>query len=220
MRLADYPDRDGKRVWLAQTEIEDLIAQTKSREQKLAVLLGARAGLRRSEIVSVTPNDFVHAPDGFLRVWEGYAKREKYRETPIPERVTNSVEDVMYNQPPDDPVVGVQGNTVYRWVKRGAERLYAATGDKGWTFLDVHDLRRTWATDLLEQGVLPSVVMSWGGWDDWDTFREHYLGEFSPEALERERGKVDYLGGSAARERQGVEQHQVPISKDRPWRNG
>jgi hypothetical protein len=48
---------------------------------------------------------------------------------------------------------------------------------------------------LLEAGVLPSVVMEWGGWEDWQTFRDHYLAEFSPEALRRERGKVEWLGG-------------------------
>jgi hypothetical protein len=48
---------------------------------------------------------------------------------------------------------------------------------------------------LLEQGVLPSVVMAFGGWDDWETFRRHYLGEFSPEAIRRECAKIDFLGG-------------------------
>lgn len=40
--------------------------------------------------------------------------------------------------------------------------------------------------------------MAWGGWRDWDTFREHYLGEFSPEAIKRERAKVDFLGGGTS----------------------
>ena len=35
--------------------------------------------------------------------------------------------------------------------------------------------------------------MEWGGWEDWQTFRNHYLAEFSPEALRRERGKVGWL---------------------------
>jgi hypothetical protein len=37
--------------------------------------------------------------------------------------------------------------------------------------------------------------MAFGGWEDWETFRKHYLGEFSPEAIRRERGKVDFLEG-------------------------
>jgi len=46
--------------------------------------------------------------------------------------------------------------------------------------------------------VLPSVVMEWGGWEDWETFRNHYLAECSPEALRRERGKLSWLGGEPA----------------------
>ncbi|OYR59495.1 hypothetical protein DJ83_12720 [Halorubrum ezzemoulense] len=58
----------------------------------------------------------------------------------------------------------VEPNSIYRWVKRAGERRYAATGDEGWTYLDVHDLRRTWGGHLLwDCGVLPGVVMSWGG---------------------------------------------------------
>lgn len=59
----------------------------------------------------------------------------------------------------------------------------------------MHDLRRTRRTYLLEQGVILSVVMASGGWEDWETFRQHYLGEFGPEAIGRERGKVDFLKG-------------------------
>jgi len=37
--------------------------------------------------------------------------------------------------------------------------------------------------------------MAFGGWEDWETFRKHYLGELSPEAIRRERGKVDFIAG-------------------------
>jgi len=37
-----------------------------------------------------------------------------------------------------------------------------------------------------------------GGWEDWQTFRDHYLAEFSPEALRRERGKVGWLAEGRA----------------------
>lgn len=83
-----------------------------------------------------------------------------------------------------------------RWVKRAAEELAAEKGDDGWFDVTFHDLRRTWGTRMLEDSVLPSVVMWHGGWDDWETFHEHYLGEFSPEALRRERRKVPWLSGS------------------------
>ena len=200
MRLADYDERDGKRVWLNQTSENDgvaaLIGQAKSPEQEIAFRLGAQAGLRREEIASVTTNDFIHAPDGFLRVWNDYAKRAKYRETPIPEQLASSVRTLSYNRDPDEAIVGVEPNSIYRWVKRAAQALQTETGDKGWSYLDVHDLRRTWGGHLLwDCGVLPAVVMSWGGWEDWETFRNHYLGEMSPAAAEREREKISFVSG-------------------------
>ena len=82
-------------------------------------------------------------------------------------------------------------------MKRAGERRYAATGDGGWTYLDIHDLRRTWGGHLLwDCGVLPAVVMSWGGWEDWETFRNHYLGEMSPVAAERECEKISFVSGN------------------------
>lgn len=198
MRLKDYPEKDGKRVWLRDDELDAVIDEAQDTEQTIAFLLGDRVGLRRSEIVEVRPVDLVEGPTGtHLRVWEDYSKFEKYREPPIPERLATTIRTYadVANTEPDQPLVDVVDKTVYRWVRRAAERLHAETNDVGWSFLDVHDLRRTWGTDLLEQGVLPSVVMDWGGWEDWETFRRHYLGEFSPKAIRRERGKVDYLEG-------------------------
>jgi integrase len=207
MRLEDYNQREGKQVWLSSDELDQLIDEARSPQQKVALLLGGRSGLRREEIVSVTPNDFQHAPDGFLRVWEDYAKRSKYRETPVPSETRNIVETLAYDQPDDEAVVDVTGTTVYRWVRKAADQLKAATDDIGWSFLDVHDLRRTWGGDLLwNQGVLPSVVMAWGGWESWPTFREHYLGEMSPEAAVRERGKIAWMGGG-----QQVQQSGGPV---------
>jgi integrase len=203
MRLDDYDTKDGKRVWLSSDEIELLIDEAQSAEQRIAFTLGGRAGLRRSEIVSVTPNDFTHGPNGFVRVWGDYAKRDKYREAPIPNDFEAFVRGVTQSQPPDKPVLynakrdqGINGTTVYRWVRRAAERLQAETGDSGWSYLDVHDLRRSWGGHLLWNcGVLPAVVMEFGGWTDYQTFEEHYLGEITPEAQQRERSKIDYVGG-------------------------
>ena len=222
MRLDDYPERDGKRVWLSQSDENDevaaLIDEAESPEQEIAFRLGAQAGLRREEIASVTTNDFTHAPDGFVRVWNDYAKRGKYRETPIPEQLASSVRTLAYERDPDEPVVGVEPNSIYRWVKRAGERRYAATGDEGWTFLDVHDLRRTWGGHLLwDCGVLPAVVMSFGGWEDWETFRDHYLGEMSPAAAERERKKISYVSGGVESGRDAVPVFEPTVQSNTPY---
>lgn len=196
MRLKQYDSRDGMRVWLSNEELDALIDRAETPHQRLAFLLGGRVGLRRSEIIRITPNDLVDGPTGkHVRIWEDYAKRDQYREPPIPDNVEAIANTLAFEQASDEPLIDVDGTTVYRWVQKAASSLERETNDEGWTYLDVHDLRRTWGTSLLERGVLPSVVMAWGGWRDWDTFREHYLGEFSPEAIKRERSKVDFLSG-------------------------
>jgi integrase len=68
-----------------------------------------------------------------------------------------------------------------------------AYADDGWSRLSAHDLRRTWGTLLVDDEVEPGLVMEWGGWEDWETFREAYLGTYSTKAKTRARAKVDWL---------------------------
>ena len=117
MRLNDHPERESaKRVWLNYTEANDqvrtLIDEAESPQQKISLRPGAQAGLRREEIVGVTANDFTHAPDGGLRVWNDYAKRRKYRETLIPEKLASSVLTITYDHDPDEPIVDVEPNPI------------------------------------------------------------------------------------------------------------
>jgi integrase len=152
----------------------------------------ARCGLRRREVVDVTPADLVSTEHGHVvRIWHG--KGEKYREVPAPDELTTLA--LGMGNAPDESLVSVADSTLYDWVARARERVHTQTNDDGWLYVGPHDLRRSWGVRLLEAGVLPSVVMEWGGWEDWQTFRDHYLAEFSPEALRRERGKVGWLGG-------------------------
>lgn len=208
MRLKDYDQREGKRVWLAESELQRLIenVDTNHTEAQIAVRLMARSGLRRREVTGDDDRHGVRFVDvvedgdvgGILRVWQG--KGDKYREPPAPEGLVG--EAGIYRQAtgrdPDAELVQANASTLYDWVKRARERCHAATGDEGWLFVGPHDLRRSWGVRLLEAGVLPSVVMEWGGWQDWKTFRDHYLAEFSPEALRRERGKVSWLSDRPA----------------------
>jgi len=39
----------------------------------------------------------------------------------------------------------------------------------------------------------PGMIMAWGGWEDWETFREHYLGAYSPEMERRQAALVPWL---------------------------
>lgn len=195
MRMKDHPEDDGMRVWLSQREVADLIETPDDRQRMAALMLGARCGLRRKEIVDVEPAHFHETDYGpMLRVWRG--KGSRYRETPAPPRLVDLVDtlvDVGVLEP-DDRVVGVKSpDSIRRWTKRAAEQLYAESGDKGWTFVTPHDLRRSWGVGLLEDGVVPSLVFEWGGWQSWEVFRDHYLAEFSPDAVRCERAKVAHL---------------------------
>ena len=191
MRLDDYAEKDGKRVWLTEEEINRLVDVYEDPEKRVALMLAGRAGLRRSEIVSVQKKDFEMAPSGFVRVWGDYAKRDKYREAPIPDELDHVVSALTHGYSDEDRVVDASGTTVWRWVQRAADGIQEETGDEGWGYLDVHDLRRSWGGHLLwDCGVLPTVVMEFGGWTDWDTFADHYLGEITPQAQQREREKV------------------------------
>lgn len=196
MRLKDYAERDGKRVWLSEREIDLLLSHTDPdhASMEIAFTLAARCGLRRQEIVAVTPADLVDNDTGpIVRVWDG--KGDKYREVPAPGSLTQLA--LGLGRAPDAPLVDVDPSTIYDWVARARARCRAETGDEGWAYLGPHDLRRSWGVRLLEHGVLPSVVMEFGGWEDWQTFRNHYLAEFSPEALRRERAKIPWLGERA-----------------------
>lgn len=200
MRRKPHPTDDGMRVWLNGDELDHLIETMEARKGTpgaIAGRLGGHCGLRRAEAAEATAGDISETLGGdVLRVPDG--KGSKYRETPIPNDLADRMRMVSeYDDSidPADPVLDRAPKTLNRWVKRACKELAADTGDDGWLDVTYHDLRRTWGTRCLEQGMLPSVVMSHGGWDDWETFRKHYLGEFSPEALRRERGKVSWLSG-------------------------
>jgi len=200
MRLKDHPEKDGMRVWLDERETQLLIGEAENTEQRVAFHLMARSGLRRNEMLQIKPRDLAETDTGHhVRVRADYTKSSHYREPPVSSACVNHIENLADNRAPDDDLVDRDPKTVYNWVKRAAERCAAAEDEPGWQHVSPHDLRRTWGTQLLEAGVLPSVVMSWGGWQDWETFRDHYLGEFSPEAIRRERNKVEYLADRGVR---------------------
>jgi integrase len=194
MRLEPYDNKDGRKVWLDREEVELLLDHAADTEQAIALGLLARCGLRRDEAASVTPPDVVGTDLG-PRVRVEHGKGDKYREVPIPGDLKTTV-DVFAEQrdaSSDTPLVDRSARTVQRWVTRAAERCAAETGDGGWQYLGPHDLRRTWGTLLVEAGVEPGMIMSWGGWEDWTTFRTHYLGAYSPEMERRQAALVPWL---------------------------
>ncbi|MFW5950260.1 MAG: tyrosine-type recombinase/integrase [archaeon] len=192
MHLEDFETDAGKRVWLSRDELELFLDHVDGNERQIALGLAARSGLRTDEIVEVTPADIVTGPADFMaRVWEG--KGDKYRETPLPGELAIRIDATTEDAPDDDPLVDRPTRTLRRWTKAIAKECEDVTGDAGWQYLSPHDLRRSWAQALLDAGVEPALVMHWGGWENWKTFREHYLGVYSPEKQLAEREKVEWL---------------------------
>ena len=183
------------KVWLSESEVEQLLATVTDTTHRIALGLAFRCGLRTAEIVQVTPADVVDGPAGtMLRVPDG--KGGKYRETPIPPELATTIRTVDDVRPEssDTPLVDVSTRTVRRWVERYAEALADETGDEGWRDLSAHDARRTWATLLAgSESVDPLLVCDWGGWSDLSTFLEHYRGTYSPEVQRRARDGVSWL---------------------------
>jgi len=193
VNLVEHKSRDDYKVWLSANELAQLIAQPTDAEHEMAFALGGRCGLRSHEILQVAPKH-VHETDvgTMLTVPEG--KGDQRRETPIPEGLAGQIRTAGHYSGDDSAaVVSVtETRTLRQWIKRAREELATEHRDD-WQHVTMHDLRRTWATQLASKDVDPLVVCQWGGWRDLDTFLDHYQGAMTPEAQRRERKKVDWL---------------------------
>ena len=132
------------------------------------------------------------AQDGYkLRVWEG--KGDQYRETWIPSDLVSTIrtyQDMSDGIDEDDVLVDVARQSVQRWIRGLRDDLVAETGDEGWNHVTAHDLRRTWGTNAVEANMAPTVVMQCGGWQDFETFQEHYMGQHSDRVIGQEAAKI------------------------------
>lgn len=195
MNLENYDDQDGMKAWLSEQEVQQLLGQFEDTEKRIAVSLAVRCGLRSAEVLDIAPEHVADTDAGtMLRVWES-AKTGEYRETPIPPNLATTIRTVgdVREQPTDAPLVDATTRTLRRWMDRATSDLLDETDDDGWQFVGMHDLRRTWATSLRSADVDAMVVCDWGGWDDLQTFLDHYRGTHTPEAQLREREKVGWL---------------------------
>ena len=173
------------RVWLETENRQNLLEYYADDPIKqVAMRLMLEAGLRSEEVPRVTANDLRPADDGnFTRLKIRTAKKGR-RETVVPDSLAQQIRTVS-NIQDGGVVVNVTPRTIRNWVYAAAEYLHKETGEPDWADVSPHDLRRSWATSLIQQGVPESNVMSWGGWENYETFREHYFEE-SDEQIERQ----------------------------------
>jgi len=196
MQLENYDKLDGRRVRLTATERDNLLQfylDNHDTRRYIGLALMAHCGCRSQEAVDVRPIHIVEGDETdqkFLRIPEG--KGSKERMTPITDDLAGRI-DGFAGDNRTEPVLDVTTRTLRRWVKRAAQHRAAETGDTRWQYVGPHDLRRTWGHLMLEDEVLPSVLMQWGGWEDYETFQKHYLGKHSEQVQAREAGKVSWI---------------------------
>ena len=195
MNLKEHAKRDDMKVWLSEPKVERLLAKPTKTQRRIGSALAASCGLRSLEILQVAPEDVVDTDAWtMLRIWEG--KGDQFRETPMPTDLAASIGaiDDYRDAPLSTSLVEISSTrSLRRWIDDATAQLARETGDDGWRYLSMHDLRRTWATSLSDANVDPLLALEWGGWNDLETFLDHYKGPFSPEAQAREREKVDWL---------------------------
>ena len=176
---------DSYNVWMTRDEYQVLPRSTDDWEREIALRLMGDCGLRRAEVLDVTPAHISRYTDGRHYRLEVVGGKDttgeyddgKHRETWLPvetERIINR-----YTQTEDiadtAPLIDRSKRTLLYWVETAAERAVEETGDDDYQRVSSHDLRRCWANHLLvEHGVSPRIVMALGGWSSYDAI-EPYL---------------------------------------------
>lgn len=207
MQIRDYPEKDGKRIWLSRDERARLLGAVEDDPRRqLAIRLGCH-GLRTDELVAITPGD-VRELDGelggsALAIGDGKTGR---RQVPISAELAESIRyfasAAQLRQ--GDELIDVGKRQIRNWLADA--RSDAAELDAGdaelWELLGMHDLRRSWATDcyytlaLAGVPIAEKLVLSWGGWAQSeggrDMFRRHYLGPVPDEITATAREKLGY----------------------------
>lgn len=197
MEVDDNPTK-GKRVWLQPKELDKLYRYNNSMPAEIALKLMGMCGLRTKEVLDVEYQHIVEADtDGRvwkLRVVEGKGEDGgTYRETILPNGLREQIRGFVegYGIPHDEQLIQKRlqdsrlkpatRRTLQHWVKKARDEF--AEKDENWSEVSCHDLRRSWANQLLENDASPVAVMQLGGWTDYETFRDHYMNGLSDENL-------------------------------------
>ena len=191
MRLEATAREGQHKVWMTDSELEELRRAADSYRDDLIIQLGGYVGLRAFEIPQPSPKDVKRTEDGShyrLRVPEGKdttGNGGKPRDAYLPRDVERdlhqyqSVEDVGRHE----PFIELTERGVRDVVKRTAERAAEETGDEDFRHVSSHDLRRRFAQRLLvDKQVNPRVVMAVGGWDSFQAV-EPYLNAPTPSVV-------------------------------------
>jgi integrase len=198
MRLEATESEDGYKVWLTDSEIEDLRRAAASYRDDVIIQLGAFVGLRAFEIPQEQPQHIKETESGQyrLRVPEGKdttGSGGKPRDAYLPADVEADLARFQNNEniAPREPFVDLTERGIRAVVKRTAEAAAEETGDDDFRHVSSHDLRRRFAQRLLvDQNMNPRVVMQVGGWDSFAAI-EPYLNAPTPEVVDEVFAEAD-----------------------------
>ena len=201
MQTRPHDGRDSVKIWLSPAERVELLetVATKETKRSLAFRLGL-SGLRTEEIVGVTARDLrtIEGTDRYVLEVETAKKQAgTKREPPISRSLAA---DVLRYQSDvdvgiDDPLIQSKKRTVRSWIEEAREAFAERVGESDALELSMHDLRRTWATEVYYSlafagvPIAEQLVMSWGGWEQTAQgraqFRRDYLGPVPDHVTER-----------------------------------
>jgi integrase len=182
MRIEATASDDEHKVWLTDSEIEELRRATASYRDDIIIQLGAFVGLRAFEIPQVQPQHVKETEGGQYRLHVPRGKDTsgnggKPRDAFLPPDVERSLQQYQNaeNIAPKDPFIDLSERGVRAVVTRTAEAAAEETGNDDYHHVSSHDLRRRYAQRLLvDKEMNPRVVMAVGGWSSFQAI-EPYL---------------------------------------------
>jgi len=190
MRSADHNSR-GKKICLTDNELTTFIDSVSHGHKRWAVSVMARSGLTPAEVVRIAAEDLVDTERGLvIRVPD--EKSETYRESPIPSDLFHYGRGLGHDR---NTIVNASKRTVQRCVSQTGKQLSDETDNEDWSEITCNDLRRSWVSALIDSGVEPVLVMSWGGWSDYESFADMYLTHsvYDTDFQSNQREKIDWL---------------------------
>lgn len=199
MRVESAGGQESK-VWLTDSEIEDLRRAANSQRDDLIVQLGAFVGLRAFEIPQISPSDVSTSDSGQyrLRVQAGEDTTGgggKPRQAFLPDSVERDLQRYQNEQniAPQHSYIDLSQSGVRAAVRRLTDRAARDTGVEDFRKVSTHDLRRRFAQRLLvDQRMNPRVVMTVGGWDSFAAI-EPYLNAPSEQVVDEAFAGVDVV---------------------------
>lgn len=184
------------KCWLREGEYSSLLEAADDWRDELILRLGGEVGLRSFEIPQIQPTHIRReVGEDFeaylLRVPEGKDTRDgvgKPRDAYLPRRLETEMTRFADERELEDtePFAPVTPRRIQQVVKETAERAADRTGDEDFRKVSSHDLRRYFAhTLLVRERINPRVVMSVGGWSDFQAI-EPYLNQPDVGTIARE----------------------------------